>query len=97
VKGHDGVEGNEECDRLAKEGAANPIKSNLDMNIPNNFNVQGAKVAALTQSLAYKGIMKKKQSLLHPSSSNNIQLTREAVKCITGYEESDVMIWLSLR
>ena len=97
VKGHDGVEGNEECDGLAKEGAANPIESDLDMNIPNNFNAHRAKVAALTQSLAYRGIMKKKQSLLRPSSLNNIQLTREAVKRITGYEESDVTIWLSLR
>ena len=54
-------------------------------------------MAALTQALAYRGIMKKKQSLLRPSSSNNIQLTREAVKWITGHEESDATIWLSLR
>jgi len=39
VKGHDGVEGNKQCDWLAKEGAANPTPADLDLNIPDNFNV----------------------------------------------------------
>ena len=97
VKGHDGVEGNEQCDRLAKEGAANPVVSELDLSVPNHFNVQGAKLTALTQSIAYKGILEMKRTLLRPSSSNNIQLAREAIERITGNEETDATTWLGIR
>jgi ribonuclease HI len=48
VKGHDGVEGNEQCDMLAKEGAAKPTPDALDLSIPNTFNMQGAKLSTLT-------------------------------------------------
>ena len=90
------MEGNEQCNRLAKEGAANPVENILDLSIPNNFNVQGAKLTALTQSIAYKGILEMKRTLLRPSSSNNIQLAREAIKHISGNEETDTTIWLSI-
>ena len=96
VKGHDSVEGNEQCDRLAKEGTANPVKNKLDLSIPNNFDVQGAKLTALTQSIVYKGILGMKQTLLCPSSLNNIQLAREAIKHISGNKETDATIWLSI-
>jgi len=97
VKGHDGVEGNEQSDRLAKEGAANPFINELDLSVPDNFNVQGAKLTSLTQSLAYKGILERKRTLLRPSSLGNIQLTREAIKRFTGSKETDATIWLNIR
>ena len=52
VKGHNSVEGNKQSDRLAREGAANPNPDILDLNIPDNFNVQGAKISSLTQSMS---------------------------------------------
>jgi len=97
VKGHDGVEGNEQCDRLAKDGAANPVENEMDLSIPNHFNVQGTKLASLMQSIAYKGILEMKRTLLHPSSSSNIQRAREAIERITRNEETDATIWLSIR
>jgi len=56
VKGHDGNDGNEQSDRLAKEGAINPTPDVLDLSVLDNFNVQGAKLRSLTQALAYRGI-----------------------------------------
>ena len=72
VKCHEGVEGNEQSDRLAKEGAAKLIPDPLDLSVPDNFNTQGAKLTTLTQEIAYNGILEGKHPLLHASSSNNI-------------------------
>ncbi len=57
IKGHNGIQGNEESDRLAKEGANKLALDNLDLDIPKEFDLQGAKIATLTQALAYKGIL----------------------------------------
>ena len=97
VKGHDGIEGNEQSDRLAKEGAAKPIPDNLDLSIPDNFNVQGAKISSLTQATAYKGILERKQILIRPSSSENIQRARDAIKRLTGNDETDATIWMNMK
>ena len=37
IKGHDGIQGNEESDRLAKEGANKPAPDNLDLDILKEF------------------------------------------------------------
>lgn len=65
VKGHNGDHRNEESDRLAKERAEKAIPDELDLQIPTEFDIQGAKLSAMMQALAYKGIrqMKTKSSL----------------------------------
>jgi len=60
VKGHSGAEGNEESDKLAKEGALDPEPDHIDLAIPVKFDLQGAKLAAITQAIAYKGINSQK-------------------------------------
>jgi len=37
IKGHNGIQGNEESDRLAKEGANKPAPDNLDLDILKEF------------------------------------------------------------
>ena len=56
VKGHNGVCGNEECDRLVKEGARKAASDNLNLDIPRKFDLLGAKLATLSQAIAYRGI-----------------------------------------
>ena len=97
VKGHEGVEGNEQSDRLAKEGANKPLPDLLDLTVPDVFNVQGAKVTSLTQSTAYKGICESKTPPTRQTSSDNIRLTMEAIEHYTGIAETEAAIWLSIR
>jgi ribonuclease HI len=97
VKGHEGVEGNEQSDRLAKEGAAKPIPDLLDLSVPDNFNIQGTKLASLTQAIAYNGIREQKPTIFRPSSSLNIHLAKGAIESYTGIKETDETVWLSTR
>ena len=60
VKGHRGTQGNEESDRLAKEGTEKQLPDLLDLDVLENFDIQGTKLKTMTQALAYKGIMKNK-------------------------------------
>jgi len=54
--------GNEESDRLAKLGANKQDPDKLDLEIPPEFNIQGAKLATLMQAMAYKGTLERKKT-----------------------------------
>jgi len=97
VKGHDGIKGNEKCDALTKEGAAKPTPDVLDLDIPNNFNIQEAKLATLTQATAYKGIIENTTPPPRQSSSENVQRARTAIERYSGNDETDAAIWMSIR
>ena len=75
IKGHDGIQGNEESDRLAKEGANKPTPDILNLDIPNEFDLQGAKLATLTQALAYKGVLRNKMHRKRLTTEANLLLT----------------------
>lgn len=96
IKGHSGDDGNEECDRLAKEGARRLTPDDLDLEIPKEFDIQGAKLATLTQSSAYKGIRERKPPHHCPTTEHNIQCTREALEQYNGEVETTEAIWRGL-
>jgi hypothetical protein len=79
IKGHDRIQGNEERDRLAKEGANKPALDNLDLDIPKEFDLQGAKIATLTQALAYKGILGSRTHQKRLTTETNLSLTWDAL------------------
>ncbi|KAG0693889.1 hypothetical protein DFH29DRAFT_792098, partial [Suillus ampliporus] len=56
VKGHSNDEGNKQADHLAQLGALQCITDVIDLDIPAEFNTQGAKLQMITQASAYKGI-----------------------------------------
>ena len=56
VKGHNEELENEQSNRLAKEGVEKEKVDEISLNIPNHFDLQGAKLAGITQAIAYKGI-----------------------------------------
>ena len=97
TEGHEGNEGNEESDKLAKEAASKPTPDALDLTVRNTFNIQGAKLSELTQSIAYQGIRERKPPLDRQSSTNNINTSRDAIERYTGSQETDASIWSSLR
>ena len=97
VKGHEGIEGNELSDRLAKEGATKPLLDKLDLSVPDNFNIQGAKLASLTQATTYRGIRRSKPHPDRPTSSENIQTMKEAIEHYTRNAKTEETIWMSIR
>ena len=93
VKGHNGNLGNEESDRLAKEGADKDIPDIVDLAIPKEYDIQGAKLAALTQALAYKGIQERKARLTRPTADINLERAKYALHAFSGILEKDETIW----
>jgi ribonuclease HI len=81
IKGHNGNQGNEESDTLAKRGAEKEIPDNIDLTIPMEFDIQGAKMSTITQAIAYQGIMKRKPQHDRRPTTENLQRTRAAVEC----------------
>ena len=97
VKGHSGDHGNEESDKLAKEGARKVIPDDLDLQVPAEFIVQGAKLSAMTQALAYRAIRTIKTKDAPPITPILLQKIREAISNLNGQSETDATIWKSLR
>ncbi|GJE84812.1 ribonuclease H-like protein [Phanerochaete sordida] len=99
VKGHAGEEGNEGADRLAGEGAFLPPRALPPLDSTDlRFLPEGAKLAALTQALAYKGIRATRAAPPRTTSVANVALTRAAVyRVITPHMPTDKSIWKAVR
>lgn len=97
VKGHQGNLGNEESDRLAKEGARKNHQDLIDLQNTNEFHPQGAKLQAMTQATAYQGIRMIKTSKEPPVAAELINEVREEINNYTGEYETNGTIWMSLR
>jgi len=96
IKGHNGTVGNEESDCLAKLGANKQDPDELDLEIPPEFNIQGAKLATLTQAMAYKGILERKKPEPRNVTNNNLRLTQNAICQQTNEEETEAAIWCGI-
>ena len=100
TKGHNGVEGNEQADRLAAEGAGQPIPANGKVQvIPKHLLLGGAKVSKITQALAYKGIqeMREHKREVRHSTAEQIKLIQAAIEDFTGESQSEGNIWKSMQ
>ena len=97
VKGHAGILGNEGSDALAKRGADIRRPEPLNLEIPVELDIQGAKLPTLTQATAYKGILERTQHETRRTSDENLQLSRAAIKRITGDVETNAAIWQGTR
>jgi ribonuclease HI len=97
TRGHEDSIGTEQSKRLASEGARKHTRERLNLEIPNKFNLQGAKLTTLTQALAYRGIQENKEKTPRLSTERNLDLTREAIRRHTDELEPDATIWSNLR
>lgn len=69
----------------------------LKLTIPKEFNLQGAKLATISQVTAYKGIMERKPTPSRQTTLYNIQSTRTALTAFQGTQETDATIWNGLK
>jgi len=53
----------------------NPLPDLLELTIPKEFDLQGAKLATISQAMAYKGIMERKPTPFCQTTLSNIQIT----------------------
>jgi hypothetical protein len=79
VKGHDGNKGNEGSDILAKEGAMKIKEDQIDLMIPNEFDVQGPKLNTLTQAITYRGIKEARKAPTRRTTQEHLQRMRNAI------------------
>ncbi len=52
----------------------------IDLSIPLEFDIQGAKLNFLTQATAYKGIRERKPKCDREAATTNLQQTRMAIR-----------------
>ncbi|EIN07268.1 ribonuclease H-like protein [Punctularia strigosozonata HHB-11173 SS5] len=98
VKGHSGEEGNERADALAKEGANKDEADPLDLSIPPEFNLRGAKLSAMTQSMLYERVLAHKgPKTVRPAALAPLDMTRHAIKETNGVMLDDEALWRSIR
>ena len=97
TRGHAGDQGNEAADRLAKEGANKPLPNNMSLDIPKEFDLQGAKLATLTQAVTYRGILECKPPCTRDTMSRNLSLARESLASYHNELETDRTLWKGLR
>ncbi|KDQ50173.1 hypothetical protein JAAARDRAFT_142329 [Jaapia argillacea MUCL 33604] len=93
VKGHSGDIGNDKADALAKQGASRDVPDQLDLSVPPNFHLSGAKLATITQSVAYRGIRERVHHEERRKSAQSIDMVRSNLEEIHGHLETDKAIW----
>ena len=97
TRGHAGNHGNKAADRLAKEGANKLLPNNMSLDIPKEFDLQGAKLATLTQAVAYRGILERKPPCTCDTTSRNLSLARESLASYHNELKTDRTLWKGLR
>ncbi|KAI0080617.1 hypothetical protein K474DRAFT_1589718, partial [Panus rudis PR-1116 ss-1] len=83
--------------QLAEEGVKKDHDDILDLAIDPKFDIQGAKLVDLTQSLAYAGIVEAKQTPMRGRTKTMTEQVQSAIKDFNGHTPSITNIWKSLR
>ncbi|KAI9056335.1 hypothetical protein FKP32DRAFT_1585589 [Trametes sanguinea] len=99
IKGHDGHAGNEQADRLAGQGARAALSTEVQLDIPAAFRLTGAKVAVMTQRLAYRAIRAAAtlQTVPRRAATANLDEAKREIARVSGVSLSDEAIWKARR
>jgi ribonuclease HI len=92
-----GQEGIEKANKLANEGLQKVSYNNLDLTLNKKFNLTGAQLSTMSQAMTYQGIRERMQITSRRSTIITLDITRHAVKRITGHLPTDATIWHSIR
>jgi ribonuclease HI len=99
VRGHSGELGNERSDQLAKLGANLEDEDEISLEIPEHFDLQGAKLSTITQAIAYKGISERERERKKQRNTTHLNLERVRADIAeqTGSLETNEAIWNLIR
>ncbi|KAK0435975.1 hypothetical protein EV421DRAFT_1982180 [Armillaria borealis] len=99
VKGHSSEVGNEEADKLAAIGASMEDNGLPDpeLEIEEQFKINGAKLATMTQAMAYRRIKEQQGKCERDATEQNLDRIRASVTEVNGTAPSDAAIWHGMR
>ncbi|KAG8961034.1 hypothetical protein FRC00_013466 [Tulasnella sp. 408] len=97
VLAHSGIHGNEMADELAKSGAEMPEPELLDIEVPREWNVNGAKMSSMTFALAYDWIRSSKKGPTGSTVTQNLEDIKTFFEENYNLSPKPEMIWKSIR
>lgn len=97
VKGHNGNEDNEQADHLASFGAVKLQEDEVDLSIPQNFDLQGARLQSISQATTYKSLTRITHLEDKHKTTELLYMARHAIHQMSRMWETNVSIWNSCR
>ncbi|PCH33463.1 hypothetical protein WOLCODRAFT_147557 [Wolfiporia cocos MD-104 SS10] len=96
VKGHADIEGNIQADALVGQGSRGDPPVETDLLVPTNFHLLGARLASLSQCLAYMSVHLRNATPTQLSATRSLDLAQAAIQERTGHLPNPARIWQSL-
>src|SRR5882672_4466951 len=98
IKGHSGDPGNDGADVKASEGVQKEVADSIDLRVPKEYKLQGARLNTMMQKLAYEWIMQLKElKPITKRGQENLKDTMDALEEAGSPRPTVVKIWKDLK